>query len=612
MSFIFGGNTGINSAEELKARRDRINALVDNIGSPTTIGGGISAIGDALAAGILKRDLSGKEEEGRKKADASFNEFIGQKETTAIPTPVPTPNPTQFNDLKGTDNPVLRSLFDEAEKKNNLPPGYLYKTASLESTLNPNAQNPDSTAGGLFQFTDKTAKEYGLKNRFDPVESTEKAALLAANNRNALAKSLGRDPTPTELYAAHLQGATGASRMISRQNAPLGSMLSSDAISLNSGKADMPASEYMRNLQNKFSAVDGGRVQLPPGGTQSTAVATAQPAPVSAIDDRQNLQKLVQLASNPFLNSYQKLAIEAKIKQSLDPSFNLDMKKKELDIKTAEKALATKGSSDYGVISQDEFGNNKYGFIDKANQKIIPMQIQNQNQGQPQDPSTSQVAQPGSPVGMRPAPTGVDPKSWREAETKRLVGEMSPANNEFTASVRKEIQNLPSYKKYAESSPVYSSMLDASKRDTKGADLNMVYALAKIFDPTSVVREGEVKMASDMGSIQEYLNGVVRSMGGSGRLTPEVRQHLLDEGYSRMAAHRSVFDSDLSTYKGIAERQKMNPADILPVISDLQRPKGRESKEDLPRPASIEDVKKLPKGTKFIIPGPNQEIGIVP
>ena len=37
----------------------------------------------------------------------------------------------------------------------------------MESGMNPYARNPASSAKGLFQFTDKTAKAYGLEDPFD-------------------------------------------------------------------------------------------------------------------------------------------------------------------------------------------------------------------------------------------------------------------------------------------------------------------------------------------------------------------------------------------------------------------------------------------------------------
>ncbi len=55
----------------------------------------------------------------------------------------------------------------------------------LESRLDPMAKNKNSTAEGLFQFTDKTANEYGV-DKYDWKSSVEGAARLAQDNYNNL------------------------------------------------------------------------------------------------------------------------------------------------------------------------------------------------------------------------------------------------------------------------------------------------------------------------------------------------------------------------------------------------------------------------------------------
>ncbi len=52
--------------------------------------------------------------------------------------------------------------FSKYETNYGLPPGFLEKTAQIESSGNPNAKNPTSSAGGLFQQIDANAKEWGV------------------------------------------------------------------------------------------------------------------------------------------------------------------------------------------------------------------------------------------------------------------------------------------------------------------------------------------------------------------------------------------------------------------------------------------------------------------
>lgn len=126
----------------------------------------------------------------------------------------------------------------------------LVETARRESALNPNARASTSSATGLFQFISSTwldmvrrhgadhglgAQAAALRNgadantraeilalRNDPELSARMAAELARENAEALQARFGRAPSAGELYAAHVMGAGGATRLIeaAQQGAP--------------------------------------------------------------------------------------------------------------------------------------------------------------------------------------------------------------------------------------------------------------------------------------------------------------------------------------------------------------------------------------------------------
>lgn len=93
-----------------------------------------------------------------------------------------------------------------------------------ESGGNPNAKNPNSSASGLLQFTNKTwanmVAKYGqdtginLSNKSSPQAQRVMAALLARDNAQSLQKTIGRMPDKGELYMAHVLGASGAAKLI--------------------------------------------------------------------------------------------------------------------------------------------------------------------------------------------------------------------------------------------------------------------------------------------------------------------------------------------------------------------------------------------------------------
>jgi hypothetical protein len=68
-----------------------------------------------------------------------------------------------------------KDFFSSLEKNNGLPAGLLSQIRAAESSGNDNAISPKG-AKGAFQFTDDTAKEYGLNNPFDVNAAADAAA----------------------------------------------------------------------------------------------------------------------------------------------------------------------------------------------------------------------------------------------------------------------------------------------------------------------------------------------------------------------------------------------------------------------------------------------------
>lgn len=144
-------------------------------------------------------------------------------------------------------------------------------------------------------------------------------------------------------------------------------------------------------------------------------------------------------------------------------------------------------------------------------------------------------------------------------------------NFDDTSGIRKEVQGLPSYKNLAQASPIYQSMFETAGRNSRASDLNLVYGLGKIMDPTSVVREGEMFMVQGINTLPDKLvQGINSVLTGASTLTPETRRAILQEAYGRMKGYQDAFEADASMYRGIADRYKMNPADILPSFETAQ------------------------------------------
>lgn len=128
--------------------------------------------------------------------------------------------------------------------------------------------------------------------------------------------------------------------------------------------------------------------------------------------------------------------------------------------------------------------------------------------------------------------------------------------------LRDDFNALPPVKNFREVVPIYQSMQDAAKRDSKAADLNLVYGLAKMLDPGSVVREGEMIMVNNTSSLSDKLIGLINSVNGGQRLQPETRAALMTEAGSRYNALQGQHDQMATEFRDMAGRYGLNPDDV--------------------------------------------------
>lgn len=113
----------------------------------------------------------------------------------------------------------IASIVDYEAQKAGLPVGFAQRVAEIESS-----GNPDNTTGsykGLFQLSESEFKKYGgTGSIYDPTANARAGlAKIAAENKQ-LAKAIGREPTPGEMYLAHQQGVGGATIHIKNPNQP--------------------------------------------------------------------------------------------------------------------------------------------------------------------------------------------------------------------------------------------------------------------------------------------------------------------------------------------------------------------------------------------------------
>lgn len=354
--FIFGGNTDL-TYEDLQAMRKS----AEQAGAQTSVGG-FHGLANGLVAGILNNRARKGEQAGREKFNEQFNAIFGNmagngfsasptsnavhtaspgatsgalSATNAVHTASPDQTRSVLRDAMVRDGgstlttaeslngsqPVLPDRprsplldlrtgpvnFERYEANYGLPSGYLGRTAQLESSMGKNMDNPNSSAGGPFQFIDSTARQYGLTNKYDWAQSTDAASRLARDNMAILSRALGRSPTGAELYLAHQQGAGGAAKLLSNPNARAADVVGADAVRLNGGDANMSAGQFANIWLNKFNRTSGGSAPSAPAQGGGGAL-------------NGSIMQLAQLASSPYANDGQKAVMQLMLQRMINAS----------------------------------------------------------------------------------------------------------------------------------------------------------------------------------------------------------------------------------------------------------------------------------------------------
>lgn len=201
-----------------------------NVNTPTTTPPPVTgAIAPPPKQGVLAQNgntpTTSGDNEGQPKAvnttRASLIPLSG-----VIPTNGPADPTVRIPDPKGNGYAGMKDVITAAAKLVGVDPDLMLKTAAVESGFDANAKNSKSSAGGLFQFIDKTWNEmiskYGPKYGYtlantsplDPKANSIMAAHYIKDVSASVSRSTGKPMTATDAYISHFMGATGAGKFL--------------------------------------------------------------------------------------------------------------------------------------------------------------------------------------------------------------------------------------------------------------------------------------------------------------------------------------------------------------------------------------------------------------
>ncbi len=131
---------------------------------------------------------------------------------------------------------------------------YYDALAMTESSWNPKAKNPDSSAKGLFQFINSTAKSMGLDDPYDVPKSFAKVQELTDRNKSIF----GDDPLL--LYAGHYLGETVLRKYLN--NKPLTATQQAQVDYFFGESPKSPANRFKRNYEASLAKKDPGVLKV--------------------------------------------------------------------------------------------------------------------------------------------------------------------------------------------------------------------------------------------------------------------------------------------------------------------------------------------------------------
>jgi hypothetical protein len=132
-------------------------------------------------------------------------------------------NPNYTGGVFNPQNPyaqnAMQPYWQSVDQAASFPQNFTQTMAAIESQGGQNLTSPTG-AVGPFQFTGIAANQVGIPKAqtVDPYIGAQAAAELSSQNRDRFMQAYGREPTGSELYLMHQQGANGAMAVLGTQD----------------------------------------------------------------------------------------------------------------------------------------------------------------------------------------------------------------------------------------------------------------------------------------------------------------------------------------------------------------------------------------------------------
>jgi len=119
----------------------------------------------------------------------------------------------------------------------------------------------------------------------------------------------------------------------------------------------------------------------------------------------------------------------------------------------------------------------------------------------------------------------------------------------------------------------YSGMVQAYKESANPAtDSTLVYGLAKIYDPSGAVQQGDIKTIVGNPNVPQRIQIVAQQFTRGGSLSQEQRDNLMSTAYFIVKDAKERVQPDVDTYKSFSKSFGANPDQIRNPFDSIPKP----------------------------------------
>jgi hypothetical protein len=357
VGFLFGGETGVESPQELARKRAQIAAMQGQVASanPRSFGEGLTAIGRALASRISDRQIGAREEEERARAGSAFSQIAGQLGGGGYgggysrPAPVSAAVPPVTSSPISTPNTagLPQGIVDAVDRVNPLQPHPVAPAQPVSMPAGNAPENWEQIRNGIFagESNGDYNALFGFSNRdggpFSDVQLTDMTVDQALNFAAPsgpygqwVRDQVGHVATPmggyqivgTTLRAAKEGlGLTGNEQMTPELQDLLGQWI------------------YRAQGTDAWEGYRGPQSGAPSGGGSFSGGGSGGGGMSGGGMNPQIIAQLAELASNPYLPEGQRMIAQQLIQtqlQGMDPMRQLEMQRAQMEIEAMRNPQA--------------------------------------------------------------------------------------------------------------------------------------------------------------------------------------------------------------------------------------------------------------------------------